>query len=159
MVSSNSPDREPFALLRVIRHVPRNEPGLVTDAAVIRSSLTEPRAFTLVFERHFPAIHGYAARRLGPELAQEIAAQAGSLTLPRVHEALAEAIKTWLELTKPQRGDIGGAVSDLLGPSDPATLGRTIAHTLYRARPVERQGFWAASGRRLKQGIKPEDKS
>jgi len=89
-------------------------------------------------------------------LAQEVAAQAGSLTLPRVHEALAEAIKTWLELIKPH---IGGAVSDLLGPSDPATLGRTIAHTLYRARPVERQGFWAASGRRLKQGTKPKDKS
>jgi len=46
-----------------------------TDATVIRRSLREPRAFTIVFERHFDAVHGYAARRVGPDLADEIAAE------------------------------------------------------------------------------------
>jgi ParG len=88
-------------------------------------------------------------------LAHEVAAQAGALTLPRVHDALAEAIKTWLQLTKPQPANIG-AVSDMLASSDPPTLGRTIAHTLHRARSAA--DMTAAGRRRLKQGNKPEDK-
>lgn len=50
-------------------------PEATTDATAIRRSLREPRAFTIVFERHFDAVHGYAARRVGPELADEIAAE------------------------------------------------------------------------------------
>lgn len=46
-----------------------------TDATAIRRSLREPRAFTIVFERHFDAVHGYAARRVGPDLADEIVAE------------------------------------------------------------------------------------
>jgi len=46
-----------------------------TDAAVIRHSLATPPDFTLVFDRHFDAVHGYAQRRVGPDLAEEIAAE------------------------------------------------------------------------------------
>jgi len=50
-------------------------PEAPTDATAIRRSLREPRAFTIVFDRHFDAVHGYAARRVGPDLADEIAAE------------------------------------------------------------------------------------
>lgn len=46
-----------------------------TDAAAIRRSLADPHAFTAVFDRHFDAVHGYAQRRAGGDLADEIAAE------------------------------------------------------------------------------------
>lgn len=47
----------------------------LSDAAVIERSLEEPREFGAIFERHFDAVHGYARRRLGRGLAEEIAAE------------------------------------------------------------------------------------
>jgi RNA polymerase sigma-70 factor (ECF subfamily) len=44
-----------------------------SDGRVIRRSLSEPRAFGLIFERHFDAVHDYARRRVGAELGEEIA--------------------------------------------------------------------------------------
>jgi RNA polymerase sigma factor (sigma-70 family) len=46
-----------------------------TDGEAIAASLTEPRAFGLVFERHFGAIHRYLRRRLDDRGAEEAAAQ------------------------------------------------------------------------------------
>lgn len=46
------------------------------DADLIRRSLVEPRAFEAVFERHFDAVHAFAQRRVGPDLADEVAAEA-----------------------------------------------------------------------------------
>ena len=48
---------------------------LQTDGAAIRRSLDEPRAFTAVFDRHFDAVHRYASRRVGRDLADDIAAE------------------------------------------------------------------------------------
>lgn len=47
----------------------------LTDAALIERSLREPREFAAIFDRHFDAVFGYAARRLGPGLGEEIAAE------------------------------------------------------------------------------------
>jgi RNA polymerase sigma-70 factor (ECF subfamily) len=47
----------------------------VTDADAIRASLREPEAFAALFDRHFDAVHAYAQRRVGPSLADEIAAE------------------------------------------------------------------------------------
>src|SRR4051794_26222376 len=44
------------------------------DAATIRRSLKDPQAFVAVFDRHYGAVHGFAGRRAGPDLADEIAA-------------------------------------------------------------------------------------
>jgi RNA polymerase sigma-70 factor (ECF subfamily) len=52
---------------------PPRPPG--TDATAIRASLHEPRAFVAVFDRHHRAVHGYVARRVGADLADEIAAE------------------------------------------------------------------------------------
>jgi RNA polymerase sigma-70 factor (ECF subfamily) len=47
----------------------------VTDAQAIAASLADPEAFTVLFDRHFDAVHGYAQRRVGPDLADEVAAE------------------------------------------------------------------------------------
>jgi RNA polymerase sigma factor (sigma-70 family) len=47
-----------------------------TDADAIRRSLAEPAAFGAVFDRHFAAVHAFAQRRVGSELAEEVAAEA-----------------------------------------------------------------------------------
>lgn len=48
--------------------------GQKSDAEVIEESLREPHRFTAVFERHFPAIHRYLARRVGCGPADDLAA-------------------------------------------------------------------------------------
>jgi RNA polymerase sigma-70 factor (ECF subfamily) len=46
-----------------------------TDGEAIAASLSEPRAFGVVFERHFGTILGYLRRRLDDREAEEAAAQ------------------------------------------------------------------------------------
>jgi len=46
-----------------------------TDASIIRESMTSPARFADLFDRHFPAIHRYLARRIGRQLADDIAAE------------------------------------------------------------------------------------
>lgn len=50
-------------------------PNAPSDADAIRSSRRDPRAFVAVFDRHFDAVYAYAQRRVGPELAEEVAAE------------------------------------------------------------------------------------
>ena len=38
------------------------------DGTTIRDSLAEPRLFGEIFERHYDAIYGFLARRVGPSL-------------------------------------------------------------------------------------------
>ena len=47
----------------------------LSDAVLIERSLTEPRAFAAIFDRHFDAVHGYAGRRLGRSLAEDVASE------------------------------------------------------------------------------------
>jgi DNA-directed RNA polymerase specialized sigma24 family protein len=51
------------------------EPDGGSDAEVILRSVHEPEVFKLVFERHFHAVHRYPQRRLGADLADELAAE------------------------------------------------------------------------------------
>jgi RNA polymerase sigma factor (sigma-70 family) len=54
---------------------PITRPEPATDAALIERSLREPRRFADVFDRYYAEIHGYAARRLGPSLADDVASE------------------------------------------------------------------------------------
>ena len=45
------------------------------DAVAIAASRAEPERFTAVFDRHFGAIHGYLHRRVGRQLADDLAAE------------------------------------------------------------------------------------
>jgi RNA polymerase sigma factor (sigma-70 family) len=49
--------------------------GPVPDSAAIAQSLATPASFAGVFERHFSSVHRYIARRLGSDLADELASE------------------------------------------------------------------------------------
>src|SRR5262249_50162059 len=46
-----------------------------SDAALIEQSWAEPARFAEVFDRYYGEIHGYASRRLGRSLADDVAAE------------------------------------------------------------------------------------
>jgi RNA polymerase sigma-70 factor (ECF subfamily) len=46
-----------------------------SDADCLARSLSEPKAFEPIFDRHFTAVHRYLHRRAGRDLADELAAQ------------------------------------------------------------------------------------
>lgn len=56
-------------------HPPPDVSADAADAEAIVRSRRDPAAFTEIFHRHFAAIHGYAARRLGVDAADDIAAE------------------------------------------------------------------------------------
>jgi RNA polymerase sigma factor (sigma-70 family) len=60
-----------MAALRAIKDVSTE----LSDAALIERSMNDPHMFGSIFDRHFDAVHGYARRRLGRSLAEEIAAE------------------------------------------------------------------------------------
>lgn len=56
-----------------------------TDAEAIAASLDDPRAFVVVFERHFDAIFRYLRRRVGRSRAEELAAETFTQALASRH--------------------------------------------------------------------------
>ncbi|MDL4821307.1 RNA polymerase sigma factor [Actinomadura opuntiae] len=51
------------------------DPRTEGDGEIIARSRDEPECFAGVFDRHYGAIHGFAARRLGAGLADDVAAE------------------------------------------------------------------------------------
>lgn len=47
----------------------------IPDSAALAASLTSPAEFAPVFDRHYDAVHAYLQRRVGPDAADELAAQ------------------------------------------------------------------------------------
>jgi RNA polymerase sigma factor (sigma-70 family) len=47
---------------------------VVDDAAVVQRSGREPELFAMIYDRHFPGIYRYVASRLGPDAAEDLAA-------------------------------------------------------------------------------------
>jgi RNA polymerase sigma-70 factor (ECF subfamily) len=54
-----------------------------SDADCLARSLEEPRAFEVLFDRHFGAVHGYLHRRAGRNIADELAAETFALAFER----------------------------------------------------------------------------
>jgi RNA polymerase sigma factor (sigma-70 family) len=46
-----------------------------SDAQIIAASRADPLAFATVFDRHYDAVHRYLARRVGSDLADDLAAE------------------------------------------------------------------------------------
>jgi RNA polymerase sigma factor (sigma-70 family) len=46
-----------------------------TDAAILTASIADPTRFSVLYERHLEPIAGYLARRVGPELAEDLCAE------------------------------------------------------------------------------------
>jgi RNA polymerase sigma-70 factor (ECF subfamily) len=70
----------------------------LSDAEAIRRSRDQPQAFVAIFERHHAAIHGYLRRRLGADLADDLAAETFARAFRRraSYRPLAETAKPWL---------------------------------------------------------------
>jgi RNA polymerase sigma-70 factor (ECF subfamily) len=54
-----------------------------SDSDLVARSLEEPKAFELVFDRHFGAVHRYLHRRAGRDLADDLAAETFALAFER----------------------------------------------------------------------------
>lgn len=54
-----------------------------SDAEFLTRSLREPRAFEVLFDRHFVAVHRYLHRRAGRDVADELAAETFALAFER----------------------------------------------------------------------------
>jgi len=54
-----------------------------SDAECLARSLTEPRAFEPIFDRHFDVVYRYLHRRAGRELADELAAETFAVAFGR----------------------------------------------------------------------------
>jgi RNA polymerase sigma factor (sigma-70 family) len=65
-------DADDSDMAAVIAAFPAQE---VSDAEIIRQSLGEPECFAAIFDRYYAQVHGYAARRLGQDLADDVAAE------------------------------------------------------------------------------------
>ncbi|MFI6797161.1 RNA polymerase sigma factor [Streptosporangium canum] len=50
-------------------------PAQTADAVIIEQSWREPERFSAIFDRYYTEIHGYATRRLGTGLADDVAAE------------------------------------------------------------------------------------
>ena len=55
----------------------------MTDAEVIASSDSDPDQFGVLFHRHFLAVHRYLHRRVGPDLADELASETFGIAFRR----------------------------------------------------------------------------
>ena len=105
-----------------------------TDGDVIAGSVREPDTFVAIFERHFREIHRYLARRVGTELADDLAA-----------EAFAEAFRVrggYRPLTPDARPWLYGIAANLLYKHrrGEARRLRALARTPVDAAPDESDG-------------------
>lgn len=69
-----------------------------SDAAVIAASLERPDAFAAIFDRHYRDVHRYLARRVGTELADDLAASTFTIAFEqrRRFRTEAELARPWL---------------------------------------------------------------
>ena len=69
-----------------------------SDAALIEQSWAEPARFAEVFDRYYGEIHGYAARRLGRSLADDVAAETFLVAFRRrgSYDAAHPVARPWL---------------------------------------------------------------
>jgi RNA polymerase sigma-70 factor (ECF subfamily) len=70
----------------------------MTDASLIAASVQEPERFAAIFDRHFGPIYRYLRRRLGQDLAEELAAETFTTAFAaRLHYDLSrESALPWL---------------------------------------------------------------
>jgi RNA polymerase sigma factor (sigma-70 family) len=68
------------------------------DAVVIERSLRDPDRFSEIFDRHYTDIHAYASRRLGPSLADDVAAETFLIAFDRRrrYDSAQPSARPWL---------------------------------------------------------------
>ena len=132
----------------------------LSDADCLAHSLSEPRAFAPIFDRHFGAVHRYLHRRAGRDLADELAAETFALAFARRESCRASgSVLPWLygiatNLLHRQRRAEGrqlraysrSGVDRSVGYEDEAavedsSLGARLAGALAAMRPCERDAL------------------
>jgi len=76
----------------------RDDAALMTDAALMALTRTDPGRFALVFDRYFVTIHRYLARRVGPDLADDLAGDVFRVAFERrdAFDPQHESARPWL---------------------------------------------------------------
>jgi RNA polymerase sigma factor (sigma-70 family) len=69
-----------------------------TDGAVFAHSVSEPQVFTIIFERYYRRVYGYLSRRVGPTIADDLAAETFTRAFDRraSYDRGAERALPWL---------------------------------------------------------------
>jgi RNA polymerase sigma factor (sigma-70 family) len=152
-----------------MRPLPSPQDAAATDAEILAASLHEPSAFAAVFDRHFPAIHGWMRRRVGASLADDLAAETFTRAFDardRFDPGRADA-RPWLfgiaahlvadhrraevrRLRAIARTDPGELIAEdqeaaTLARADAATLGPALAAALAGLRSQERDALLLAA--------------
>jgi RNA polymerase sigma factor (sigma-70 family) len=70
--------------LVVVMH-PGAAQGPYADTDLIEQAKLAPERFTAVFDRHYRQIYAYATRRLGPDLAEDVASETFLIAFDRRH--------------------------------------------------------------------------
>lgn len=67
-------------------------------ATVVERSRRDPDGFTAIYNRYFPAVHGYVAGRLGPQVADDLAAEAFLIAFRKrdTFDASRGGVRPWL---------------------------------------------------------------
>jgi hypothetical protein len=94
------------------------------DAAVIRSSMDQPERFAEIYDAYFVAIHGYVARRLGQDVADDLAAETFLIAFRQRarYDPVRESARPWLYGIAT---NLVGRPSTVRGPSRTLTPMRT----------------------------------
>jgi RNA polymerase sigma factor (sigma-70 family) len=129
-----------------------------SDADCLALSLSEPKAFESIFERHFDAIHKYLHRRIGRDLADELAAEtfaaaferrascrASDSALPWLYGIATNLLRRRFRAERRQlrayarRGVDEGVVYE--DRTEASSLGASLASALAAMRPRERDAL------------------
>lgn len=122
-----------------------------TDADAIAASLSEPGVFVDVFDRHFDAIHRYLSRRVGSQIAEELASEtfAQAFEHRKRFDANRSDARPWLygiahnllrhhyrDEERALRADARSLAADAAEP--PAVAGSEVAQLLAELSPGDR---------------------
>jgi RNA polymerase sigma-70 factor (ECF subfamily) len=118
-----------------------------TDGDEVRASVLEPGRFGLLFDRHFPAIHRYLHRRVGPELALDLASETFTVAFAR------------RETFNPAQGDVRqwlfGIAANLLRNHRRAERRQLLAYARSGIDPIMEHAFDEAEERIDAQAVGP----
>lgn len=109
----------------------------VSDAKLIERSLTDPRSFELIFDRHFDAVHRFAGGRIGPQDAADVTAETFARAFDRRQRFLLDrpSALPWL---------FGIAINVCRERARRTSRGRTATGRLASASELHTEGFETA---------------
>jgi RNA polymerase sigma factor (sigma-70 family) len=133
------------------------------DAAILAASVADPQAFAALFERHFTIIHRWLHRRVGPPLAEDLAAETFTRAFDRsatfdatvsadarpwlfgiasnlVHDHRRTELRRLRALARAERWEPGAddVAAGAVARADAAALGPAVAAALADLRAPER---------------------